>query len=433
MRAPPSPEPSSPPRLLASSSASPTKRLWPRGDPIGRVADAIDALVSLLPSASAEHLAPLRELEAALAARRRAIERESAGGAPTREDERRAEELAIAFPANADGNVLAAPVKGVAELRLLPSPGLSAEAAGEPRIAARYAPGLLGALPATVRSPRATAAAATAAGGSGAAAALTLGHAASAPALLLAEPADARRARSAPAPWARGRRFFRPDGDVSAGWSMIKDNDAHRVRRVCSESGAVVTVADADRAGWSAEHRARRAPTGFALDSRGRLLICDGGDRRIRFVRARHERDAVESGDDGGGPAFAGAQRASTAAEEAAAALVFDPTGVGVADGTIFLSEYSGASASVRMISPSGAVSALIGDDGGAGDASPGARDAVAPRWAGGLGLGPDGILYVSDCGQFKARALSPTRAGALDMLAPRAVLSLRVAPPVRV
>jgi len=74
-----------------------------------------------------------------------------------------------------------------------------------------------------------------------------------------------------------------------AGNLYIAERDNHAVRRVDARTGIITTLAGTGTAGFSgdggpAAQAQLRQPHAIALDSEGRLLICDVGNHRIRRV-----------------------------------------------------------------------------------------------------------------------------------------------------
>jgi sugar lactone lactonase YvrE len=70
---------------------------------------------------------------------------------------------------------------------------------------------------------------------------------------------------------------------------FLVERDAHVVRRIDAKTGIVSTVAGTGTAGFSgdggpANQAMLRQPHSIAFDARGRLLICDIGNRRVRMV-----------------------------------------------------------------------------------------------------------------------------------------------------
>ena len=75
----------------------------------------------------------------------------------------------------------------------------------------------------------------------------------------------------------------------SAGHLYIAERDNHVVRKVDAKTGVISTYAGTGVAGFSGDGgpaaRAQlRQPHSIAVDARGRLLICDIGNHRIRSV-----------------------------------------------------------------------------------------------------------------------------------------------------
>jgi sugar lactone lactonase YvrE len=75
----------------------------------------------------------------------------------------------------------------------------------------------------------------------------------------------------------------------SAGNLYIAERDNHVVRKVDAKTGVISTFAGTGRPGFSgdggpATHAQLRQPHSIAVDPRGRLLICDIGNHRIRQV-----------------------------------------------------------------------------------------------------------------------------------------------------
>jgi sugar lactone lactonase YvrE len=137
-------------------------------------------------------------------------------------------------------------------------------------------------------------------------------------------------------------------------------------------------------------------PVGVVADGAGGFLVADASDDVILRVTA----EGVVS-------VFAGARGQAGSADGAAAAARFnDPTGlVRAPDGTVFVADT--ANATLRQISPAGAVTTLAGSPGSRGNQN-GTGTGATFTAPGALARDADGNLYVSDAQSHVIRRVTP-------------------------
>lgn len=191
----------------------------------------------------------------------------------------------------------------------------------------------------------------------------------------------------------------------SAGQVYIADDVNCRIRKLDEHSGTVTTVAGTGVCGYSGDHGPATAaelyrPQAVALDRAGNLLIADTFNLRVRKVDPRTGIITTVAGTGSAGPAGDGGA--------ATAARLDLPYGIAVApSGDIAISQWH--SGTVRVIDhrtgvirtvAGAAHSTALGDGGPATSASLSSPTSVA--------YGPGGNLYVADVGHFRIRRVDP-------------------------
>jgi sugar lactone lactonase YvrE len=194
-------------------------------------------------------------------------------------------------------------------------------------------------------------------------------------------------------------RFNTPSGLVvdAGGIVYIADTANHAIRRV-DPTGRVTTVAGNGVAGWQdgPGGTARfNGPIGIALDARGRLLVSDTYNDRVRVISPTGEVTTL-----------AGEGVPGLVDGPALAARFDTPTGLAVAaDGAIFVADTGNEL--VRRLAPDGLVSTVQ-----AIDVSGSVEGVVRPI---GVAVSPAGLLYVTD---RRGRIVEMTPMGVIRTLA---------------
>ena len=180
----------------------------------------------------------------------------------------------------------------------------------------------------------------------------------------------------------------------AAGNLYIAERDNHVIRKVDGRSGQISTVAGTGVSGFSGDggpaNRAQlRQPHSLVLDRRGRLLICDIGNQRIRVVDLASGTIDTLAGTGEARPTPDGAPLKGTPLN-GPRTMVFDR------DGTLYLALREGNA--IYRIAPDFSTIHHVagsGEQGYAGDGAP-ARGAKlgGPK---GLALGPNRMLYIAD------------------------------------
>ena len=191
-----------------------------------------------------------------------------------------------------------------------------------------------------------------------------------------------------------------PDG------TLYFADDNQRVRRVGTD-GIIATVAGTGAFGSSGDGgpaTAARlaAPSGLAVGPDGSLYISDTLNNRIRRVTADGIiRTVVGTGTSG----FAGDGGPATAAQ------LLVPKGIAVAaDGRIYIAD--AGNARLRLVGTDGIIrtAAGTGTAGGTGDNGPAA--AARLNQPTGVGIGPQGLVYVTDTFNHRLRRVGPALPG---------------------
>lgn len=169
------------------------------------------------------------------------------------------------------------------------------------------------------------------------------------------------------------------------GTLYVLDHGANTLRKV-SPGGVVSTLAGSGSAGsadGSGAVASFSSAIGLVMDRQGTLYVADSANHRIRKVTP-----------DGRVSTLAGTGQPGAADGRAAAATFNRPFHLAI-DTTGALYVYDAGSYSVRKISTAGMVSTLAG--GTEGMPSDGKGAAAVFDSVGGMAVGPDGALYVSD------------------------------------
>jgi streptogramin lyase len=212
-------------------------------------------------------------------------------------------------------------------------------------------------------------------------------------------------------------RFRSPDGivaDPATGTLWVADAGNRAIRRI-DANGAVTTFAGKLGEGGSTDGQGAAArfitPAGIARDAAGNLYVTDAQLHVVRKITP-----------DGTVTTIAGFASFSGSADGTGQAARFkNPSGIAVAeDGTLFVADTNNYT--IRKVTPQGVVTTIAGIAGTFGHA-----DALLGQQATffgptGLTLKADGTLFVSDSVNATIRAISP--AGAVSTVAgvPQAV-----------
>jgi YD repeat-containing protein len=186
-----------------------------------------------------------------------------------------------------------------------------------------------------------------------------------------------------------------PDGSIYL-------TGSHRVRRIDPE-GRITTVAGTGTAGFSGDGGVATSaqlsgPVAVAVAPDGSLLIADTGNHRVRQVDPMGIITTV---------AGTGMEDFSGDGGPATAAALWLPRGVAVGpDCALYISDWGNIR--VRRVAPDGTISTVAGNGsfGFSGDGGP----ATAARLAGpqGVGIAPDGSLYIADDTNNRIRKVDP-------------------------
>jgi sugar lactone lactonase YvrE len=206
-------------------------------------------------------------------------------------------------------------------------------------------------------------------------------------------------------------RFRFPDGivaDPATGTLWVADPGNRAIRRI-DANGAVTTFAGVLGVGGSVDGQGAAArflsPSGITRDGAGNLYVTDAQMHVIRKITP-----------DGTVSTVAGFAALSGSADGTGPAARFkNPSGIAAAaDGTLFVSDTNNYT--IRKITPQGVVTTIAGIVGTFGHAD--ALQGLQATFFGptGLALTADGTLFVSDSVNATIRAISP--AGAVSTVA---------------
>jgi sugar lactone lactonase YvrE len=203
-------------------------------------------------------------------------------------------------------------------------------------------------------------------------------------------------------PAARARLSF-PEAVAfdARGDLLIADRGNHRVRKVDRASGIIATLAGGGAAGFAGDGGPAASalfhdPAGLAVDSAGRVLVVDLGNRRLRRIGRDGTVETVAGGAE---------RRRRPGAREVTPADLEAPTAVAV-DGRGSLLVADAVLRRVFRVEAGGGMQVVAGDGsvGYCGDGGP-AREASLLK-PGGLAVDGAGNLYVSDTGHHRVRRI---------------------------
>jgi cysteine-rich repeat protein len=186
-----------------------------------------------------------------------------------------------------------------------------------------------------------------------------------------------------------------------AGRVFIADRNNGRIRRV-ETNGVITTVAGTGLGGFSGDGGPSAAAqisggvTGVTIDNRGRLLIVDGGNKRLRRIDEQGVINTV---------AGTGATGAAGDGGPATSAPLRRPSSVAAGpDGAFFVADFDGHR--VRRIAVDGTITTVagIGAAGFAGDGGP-ATSALLSHPAG-IAVDPSGRVYIADQDNHRVRRI---------------------------
>ncbi|HKQ77989.1 MAG TPA: hypothetical protein VJ810_30105, partial [Blastocatellia bacterium] len=191
----------------------------------------------------------------------------------------------------------------------------------------------------------------------------------------------------------------------SAGNLYIADSGNARVRKVTASTGVITTVAGNGLVGFSgdggqATEATFKLPFGVAVDRNGALYICDTRDNRIRRVGTNGVITTIcgtgVAGYNGDGRPALGAQIGSGG---------FMTTD---SDGNLYFADF--LNHRIRKITVSTGIITTIAGTGIAGTfgdgSDPASMQIFLPT---DVALGPGGVIYVADWGNFRIRKIQPT------------------------
>ncbi|WP_367154822.1 RHS repeat-associated core domain-containing protein [Methylomonas sp. HYX-M1] len=179
----------------------------------------------------------------------------------------------------------------------------------------------------------------------------------------------------------------------------------HRIRQVGTD-GLISTIVGNGQAGFGGDGgsalQAKVAyPEGMAITGNGVIYVADSGNHRIRRISP-----------DGVITTFAGSTAGfSGDGGQAKQARLYYPSNIALGrDGSLFVSD--SGNDRIRRISPDGLISTIVGNGqrGFAGDNGPAAQAVV--NYPGGMAVGADGRLYVSDNQNHRVRRISQSLDG---------------------
>ncbi len=222
---------------------------------------------------------------------------------------------------------------------------------------------------------------------------------------------------------AAGALLFKPAGLVldSAGNLFFCDNGNNVVRKIVLSTGIITTFAGNVASpgylgdGGPATKAGLSAPAAVAVDTSGNVYIADTNDNVVRKVATNGVISTVAGN---GTPGFSGD------GGRAVFAQLSHPKGVAVdSSGNVYISDT--LNSRIRMVTPNGTISTIIGTGQSAyfGDNGPGTSAAV--NFPAGLSFDSSGKLYVADTNNSVIRVFtSGTPTGAKPVINSGGVIS---------
>jgi RHS repeat-associated protein len=190
-----------------------------------------------------------------------------------------------------------------------------------------------------------------------------------------------------------------PDGTV-----YVSDSGNGRIRRIDPDTGIITTVAGGGTPagglgdGLPATEARLATPAGIALAPDGTLYIADFEGARVRRVST-----------DGNIYTFAGTGTRGYSGDGGPALLaqLNAPSDVAVApDGSVYIADVAGNL--IRRVDPSGFISTVAGTGTAGFSGDEGLATAAQLSAPAGIGIGPDGDLYIADAGNSRIRRVGP-------------------------
>lgn len=202
-------------------------------------------------------------------------------------------------------------------------------------------------------------------------------------------------------------RLFMPTGLAldSAGNLYIADSANARVRKVTASTGVISTVAGNGLVGFSgdgglATQATFKLPFGVAVDKDGALYICDTRENRIRRVGTN---GLITTICGTGMAGYNGDNRAALGAQIGGGGFMTTDS-----DGNLYFADF--LNHRVRKITVSTGIITTIAGSGIAGTSGDGSDPAsLQIALPTDVALGPNGVIYVADWGNFRIRKIQPT------------------------
>lgn len=174
----------------------------------------------------------------------------------------------------------------------------------------------------------------------------------------------------------------------------IADTNNHRIRRIDADGKTITTVAGNGSKGWkdgTALQAQFHSPRALAFDHQGHLYITDGYNHCIRKLTP-----------DGQVVTVAGNRQAGFKDGEAIHAQLNEPNGIAVdRNGNLYVADTTNHR--IRLISPGGIVSTLVGTSPGFADGDKTQAKLSAPT---GIALVTPGLIYIADSQNHRIRRL---------------------------
>ncbi len=184
----------------------------------------------------------------------------------------------------------------------------------------------------------------------------------------------------------------------------IAEESGHRIRRLDLGRGLIETVAGTGKKGFGGDGGSPldaklASPRGLAVDAAGNLYVADTGNHRVRLIDFENEEISTVAGD--GIPRYAGdGEPATQASLQSPVSLALD------ADGALWIADTGNRR--IRRVDSDG----LIQTEAGNGQMGPQTEGVPAIQTAlvepTGIGLGPEGALFIADAGAHRVFLVHP-------------------------